>query len=392
MTRVVLILAVTTVIQALVALASIAVPVMTPAAARELEFAPSLIGWFVGAMYIGASFAALVSGGYILRFGAIRVCQFCLMLCATAMALLAVVPLVWLAPVAILLGAGYGPITPASSHILSRSMPPHLMALTFSIKQTGVPLGAVAAGLLVPVLTLAFGWRGAAIGVAALCAGTALLVQVWRGGMDADRNPRHRIGIAHLRTPFRLIFADPALVRIVITALAFAGLQISGITFLVAYLTEDVGYSLVAAGLALAFCNGGGIGGRVFWGFVADRTRAPGRVLGYLGLAMALTSVVTALFSQAWPFALLVAVCTLYGITAIGWNGVLISETARLAPPGMAAVVSGGTTFLMFFGVIFYPPLFALLHDIGDSYRLPILVFAVPALIMGVVQLRARPA
>lgn len=53
-------------------------------------------------------------------------------------------------------------------------------------------------------------------------------------------------------------------------------------------------------------------------------------------------------------------------------------------------MVSGGTTFLMFFGVVFYPPLFSLLHDIGESYRLPILVFAVPALIMGVVQLRAR--
>jgi MFS family permease len=390
--RVASILAVTTVIQSLVALASIAVPVMTPAAARDLGFSPSLIGWFVGAMYIGASFAALVGGGLILRYGAIRVCQVCLCLCALALALLAVAPPILLLPLAILLGAGYGPITPASSHILSRTMPQHMMGLTFSIKQTGVPLGAVLAGLLVPALTLGFGWRGAALGVASLCAAAALVVQIWRTHMDDDRDPARRFALAHLRAPFRLIAADAGLKRTVATALAFAGLQISGITFLVAYLTESVGMSLVAAGLALAFCNAGGIVGRVLWGFVADRTRAPRTVLGLLGLAMAGASVATAAFTAGWPYALLLAVCAIYGVTAIGWNGVLIAETVRLSPPGTAALVSGGSTFLMFFGVVFYPPVFTLLHDLSDSYRLPLVVFALPALAMGWLQLRARPA
>ena len=55
----------------------------------------------------------------------------------------------------------------------------------------------------------------------------------------------------------------------------------------------------------------------------------------------------------------------------------------------MAAVVSGGTTFIMFFGVVFYPPIFALIHDAADSYRVPIVVLAVPAFVLGVVQLIA---
>ncbi|MBL8383022.1 MAG: MFS transporter, partial [Burkholderiales bacterium] len=162
-------LAITTAIQALVALAALAVPVLAPAAASELGFATTLVGYFVGAMYIGASTSALTSGGLILRYGSVRVSQVCLLMCAAAMALITVLPLAWMPAAAILLGAGYGPITPASSHVLVRTTPPHMMALVFSIKQTGVPVGAALAGIIVPPLTLSFGWRSASLTVAALC-------------------------------------------------------------------------------------------------------------------------------------------------------------------------------------------------------------------------------
>ena len=380
-------LLVTTAIQALVALGSAAVPVLAPAAAQELGFETSLVGFFVGAMYIGASFSALVAGGLVLRYGSIRISQVCLVLGAAAMLLLTVVPLAAAPLVAILLGASYGPITPASSHVLARTTPPHMMGLMFSIKQTGVPMGAALAGLIVPPLTLGFGWRSAALVVAVLCLTMACVAQISRRELDADRDPRRRLAWRGLALPFRLIFADPALVRNAATALAYAGLQISFFTYIVVYLTHDFGHTLVAAGLALSLANLGGIGGRIFWGWIADRTRAPRMVLGLLGLAMACAAIATASFGAGWPYPVMLAVCMAFGITAVGWNGVMISEMARLAPPGMAGVVSGGTTFMMFFGVVFYPPLFSLLHSGFDSYRLPFVLFAAPALIMGVVQL-----
>jgi MFS family permease len=123
---------------------------------------------------------------------------------------------------------------------------------------------------------------------------------------------------------------------------------------------------------------------------VADRTRAPGAVLGLLGLAMAATAVTTASFGSTWPAWLVLAVCLTFGITAVGWNGVLISETARLAPAGMAGQVSGGTTFMMFSGVVFYPPTFSILHGAFESYRVPFMLFAIPAALMAVVQLLNR--
>ena len=368
-------------------MAALTAPVLAPAASRELGFETARVGLFVGVMYIGAAAAALASGNMILRHGSIRVSQLGLLSCAVALTLLTVLPLAWMPVAALLLGAGYGPITPASSHVLARTTPPHMMALMFSIKQTGVPIGAALAGAVVPPLVLVGGWRAGAAVVAAACLLVAVIAQVSRREIDADRDPSRRFSWRGLATPFRLIFGNPALVRNVITALTYAGLQISFFTYIVAYLTHDFGYTLVAAGLALSFGNVGGIVGRILWGFVADRTRAPRHVLGFLGLAMAAAAFGAAAFSPGWPYALVMTVCLAFGLTAVGWNGVQISETARLSPPGMAGVVSAGTTFLMFFGVVFYPPLFGVVHDLSDSYRVPFVVFAAPALLMGVVQL-----
>lgn len=377
------ILVVTTAIQSVISLASVAVPVLAPGAARDLGFSLGAIGYFISIMYVGAASAALVSGGLILRYGAMRVSQVCLLLCACALVLLTVLPLPLVPLAALLLGCGYGPVTPASTHMLMRSTPPHMMSLTFSIKQTGVPLGAVAAGLLVPALTLGFGWRVAALTIAVLCVGMLAGAQPLRAELDADRNPAQPISLANVTVPFQLIFANPAQVRNVFAACTFAGLQLCFYTFVVAYLTESLAYTLVAAGLALSVTNLGGVAARIFWGWLADRTRQAGLVLGACGIGMALASLGVAAFAPQWPYAAVLAVCALFGITAVGWNGVQIAETARLSPPGMAGVVGGGTTFITFTGIIVMPGLFALTHEVTESWRVPFALFCLPALVMG---------
>ena len=382
------ILAVTTALQSVISLASVGVPVLAPGAARELGFSLGTIGYFISIMYVGAASAALVSGGLILRYGAMRVSQACLLLCACALVLLTVLPLALLPVAALLLGCGYGPVTPASTHLLVRTTPPHLMSLTFSIKQTGVPLGAVVAGLLVPALTLGYGWRTAALTIAVMCIAMLAGAQPLRAALDADRNPTQPVSLANVTVPFRLIFANPAQVRNVFAACTFAGLQLCFYTYLVAYLTESLAYTLVAAGLALSVANIGGVAGRIFWGWLADRTRCAGMLLGALGIGMTVASLATAAFGQGWPYAAVLAVCALFGITAVGWNGVQIAETARLSPPGTAGVVGGGTTFITFTGIIVMPALFALAHEMTDSWRIPFALFCLPALVMGVTLLR----
>src|SRR3546814_13195009 len=92
-------------------------------------------------MYGGAVASTRGSGGFVARGGPIRVCQAALLLSGAGLALLPTESFWMLGPSALLVGIGYGPMTPASSHILARKSPPQHMSLIFSIKQPGVPAG-----------------------------------------------------------------------------------------------------------------------------------------------------------------------------------------------------------------------------------------------------------
>ena len=129
-------------IQAMVAMALLTLPVMAPVAAKDLDVSPAMVGFYVSITYAGAMFASLTSGTTVSRFGPIRVSQLGLFICAVGLCLCASAWLPMIALGALLIGLGYGPITPASSQILARTTPPEQMGLVFSIKQTGVPVGA----------------------------------------------------------------------------------------------------------------------------------------------------------------------------------------------------------------------------------------------------------
>ena len=160
----------TTAIQAAAACAALTVPSIAPVIAARLDVPASMIGTYISLLYMGASTAALAGGGVVLRYGALRLSQACLVACAAGLALTlvlgadaGVLGLITMALAALVVGVGYGPITPASSHVLAKTTPRERMALVFSIKQTGVPAGTALAGLIVPPLTVAFGWEAAVV-------------------------------------------------------------------------------------------------------------------------------------------------------------------------------------------------------------------------------------
>ena len=91
---------------------------------------------------------------------------------------------------------------------------------------------------------------------------------------------------------------------------------------------------------------------------------------------MPLFAVVTAFATPAWPTHAILVLALLFGATAIGWNGVQLSEVARLSEPGMAGKVTGATGFVTFAGVVIGPPSFALLSSVTGSYRTGFATFA----------------
>ncbi len=368
-------LAVTLAIQIYTSLAASATAVLAPELARDLGLSSRFVGLFVGIVYAASAVASLLSGAFIVRHGSIRTSQVCVLLCAAGVAsmpLVAAFPasvlgLLALAPA--LIGAGYGPITPASSHLLARTAPPARRALTFSIKQTGVPAGVALAGAVLPVIALAVGWRVAFIAIAALGVGIAALAQLSRATLDDERAPTRPIARAQFFAPIRRVLATPVLAELAWIAFAYAATQVCLTSFLVVYLTDALGFSLVSAGLALTAANAGGIVGRIAWGAIADRLIAPRMLLAIIGLLAATGAFATATFDAAWPLSALLVVCAVFGGTAIGWNGVQLAELARHAPAGEAGAITGAAGFIGFAGVVVGPPTFALLAAATGSYR-----------------------
>ncbi|MGZ8273074.1 MAG: MFS transporter [Burkholderiaceae bacterium] len=385
-------LAATLAIQAMVAMATITVPVLAPAASRELNVSAGLVGLFVSLVYLGSMISSAASADAIRRIGAIRFSQYCLITCAIGLALLTHGSTPALIISALVLGLGYGPITPASSHILAKTTPPHMMSFVFSVKQTGVPLGGALAGVVVPPLVLLGGWRAGAFAVAGLCVLTALIAQPIRAENDSDRDPRRPISA---RGPFRalaLVATDAAVRRLAICSFFFSALQLCLTTYLVIYLTDQLGYTLVQAGLMLSVATAAGIVGRIAWGAIADRSGRPAAVLGVVGCAMAAAAGTMALSSPEWSRALMIVLCALFGGTAIGWNGVYLAEVARQAPKGKTVEATGGALFFTFFGVLITPPLFAAIVEGGGGYGMAFAAVAAPTLVCGLWLLLRTPA
>ena len=375
----------TLVIQAMVAMALLSLPVVAPVVAQTLQVSPALVGLYVSVTYAGAMVATLMGGATVARMGAIRVSQWCLVLCALGLLLCAVPWLPAMVLGAVLIGLGYGPITPASSHLLARTTPKHQMSLVFSIKQTGVPLGSMLAGAVVPPLALLGNWQLSLVAVAVVCLLCAWVSQSLRAELDSDRQPDTHIRWGSLIEPIRLVLAHRALLTMASCSFMFSMVQLSLTTYLVTFLHEDLSYGLVAAGLALSVTQFGGIGGRVAWGYVADRWLGARRMLLLLASMMALGALASAFLTIDTPQAVVIAILVGFGASAIGWNGVYLAEVARRAPPGMASMATGGSLAFTFLGVVVGPPMFGALSGLFGTYRAGFVGLMVMASISGTV-------
>jgi predicted MFS family arabinose efflux permease len=252
------------------------------------------------------------------------------------------------------------------------------MSLVFSIKQTGVPVGAALAGAIVPSLQLFAGWQLALLAVAAANILCAIASQPLRVEFDADRDRSRRLAAGNFLQPIRMVMAHPALRMLSGCSFMFSIAQMSLTTYLVTYLTDSLTYGLVAAGALLAVSQVGAVLGRVAWGYAADRWFGARRMLAMLASLMALSALATALLPAHAPGLLVMAVLFIFGASAVGWNGVYLAEVARQAPAGMAGVATGGTLAITFFGVVLGPPLFGGISSLFGSYRAGFLALAVP--------------
>ncbi|MFN9129446.1 MAG: MFS transporter [bacterium] len=354
-------------VQAGVALVIFAPPVLAPAATRTMGLDPSTVGVFTSLVYLFAAIAAVSSARPVAALGALRASQICLLLCAAGIALVATawLPLVVLG--AVLLGLGYGPVTPSSAIILVSTLPARFRSLGFSVKQTGVPVGAGACGLAIPALVAAFDWQVAAWALAAAAVAGAVLCQPLQRDFDEGVRGSGPSASTSPLGSLALVWRLSRLRELAIGSFVFAGIQMCVVTYLVVFLT-GTGLGLAAAGLAMTCAMIGGLVGRIGWGWVADNLLAPRRTLALVSLLMGMTSLGLACVQPSWPLAAVIAMSAAAGLSSIAWNGVYLAEVAHRAPPGMATAATGGTMFCTYAGVMVWPTVFYVAHAATGSY------------------------
>ena len=360
-------MAVTTAAQMVVAMSNIVLPTIAPKVAESLGVDPVLVGYHVGLTFGSAAVASVYSGIAVLRWGAAFTTQLSMAFCVIGLGLFALPHVAYIALGSIAVGAGMGFASPAAAHLLVHHTAAERRNLMFSIKQTGVPLGGVIVSLLAPALAVTVGWQWALAALAAVAIATLFAAGTGRAAWDADRQPAGSVR----GEPFGgipLVWRLQALRWVCLAAVLFSGIQRILLSFAVIFLVAEAGYGLVEAGIMLSLAQIGGSVTRIPWGWLADRLKSGLAVLTVLCLLMIVSSIALVMLDASWPKPLVYLLFLVLGAGCLGWNGIVHAECARLSPPGKISLVAGGTSFFIFGGVMFGPPIFALAYGAIGTY------------------------
>ncbi|MBT3787077.1 MAG: MFS transporter [Alphaproteobacteria bacterium] len=365
-------------------LGHIAMPILADSIAKDFDISPAWLGLFLFIQNLMGIFSAIACGGFILRLGALRVSQLVLIMIALSLLLISTGQ-IWVYPLAAILLGASAASTPASSHILAAVCPPRHAPLIFSIKQTGVPVGSLIGGLLIPFfLGLAFygdqpGPYGAAFLTALVVLSVAVLLQPFRASFDADRQPRMKITLASFRATLRSVVISPELRRLAFAAFAFGGMQAIFAGFFVLFLIDDLDYSAVEAGSVFATSSFMAVWARILWGWLSGRFIQPGWILACIGLVGGLSALLMTTVTTSSSVAWLTTIAILYNITVVSWHGLLLAETARLAPEGKVGVVTGGMLAFVSSAMLLYPAIYGGLLAMTGSYTIGFMLASLPA-------------
>jgi len=362
-------LAVTLGIQSIASMALLALPVIATLVGESISVPTSVIGAYVGLVYLASFFGSLSAGTLVGIYGPIRISQICLFLSACGMLLCCIATVQAIIIGAAVLGLGYGGITPASSHILSRSAPPQRMSLIFSIKQTGVPLGGILAGALLPSLSLAIGWRYSLAFIAAVAFAFMLIAQGLRNRLDSERQSGIVFKASDLIKPIRLVASIAPLRKIILFGFSFSSVQLCLTTYAVIYLTTELKLDLVFAGFILSACQFSGVIARIICGVLADAYFGAIRTLSFLTSAIAACCFGITILHPGTDITIVISLMIIFGATAIGWNGVFLAEVSRISPKDNTSLATGGAIAFTNLGAMIAPPVFALISSYFGSFK-----------------------
>ncbi|MDX2158283.1 MAG: MFS transporter [Hyphomicrobiaceae bacterium] len=369
-------------VQTLSTAAAYSIPAVAPAVAADLAVNPGLIGFFISTVYGVGILSALLSPPVIARRGAVAVSQAVLVATVVMLATAATGTLAAVAASAMLMGLAYGATAPASTHLLVPRTSPAYMNLVLSIRQIGVPLGGMLASLVMPPLTLRWGWQAVLLAQLVPVVVLGIAMQILCRHWDAARTYDPAAKKPSLLAPLAMLKTSSPLRRLSLVAFIYSGMQLCFMVFMTTQLTTKAGFDLVRAGQALAAYQLAGVISRPIWGWLSDRVMGARWWLGLQGIISCAAAIAAGTFSTAWPQPLVFVVCMIAGATASGFTGIAYGEYARLGGTRRTEATGMGAA-CMFAGVMVLPSVVSVVVTMTGSYERAYATIGLLALVAG---------
>ena len=371
------VLALTFFLQAGASMAVFSFGPLAPFLRDDLGITRAQVGMFTSIIYLGMVFFSTHAGWLTDKFGirlfllagpgAMGLVFLCLPLTHSFIPALSIV---------FIAGVGYQFINPTTVKTLSQWFPPKMRATAIGIKQSGISFGGAVGAVLIPVIALAWGWRGTMIVIGGIILVVVFLCWIYYRepypGVEATKSQFITTkGLLQTITKRNLVLQSLAGAMYCIPSVVIA-------TYLVLYLKETLSISVIVAGTCLMVAQLGTVAGRILWGVISDRLFAGKRkkVMIIMGVSMTLLSVITMLISSNTSLWLIYALFIVFGFST-GIHGLHVTFLAELAGEKMAATGVGFGAAVSAIGMVVATPVFGYIVDMTNSYRLAWLFLAV---------------
>lgn len=318
---------------------------------REIDFGVGRLGLATASFFGMAALVANPAGRVISSIGPGRGLRGGSSLVLVSCVVLATASTWWTILLAMALaGIGNGFTQVAANVAIFDGVAEHRQGLAFGAKQASVPLASLIAGISLPLIGLAVGWRWA-FAVAGLLA----LVFTISAPEPATRSGEARTETRTGRLPKSLF-----LLAVAGFCAALAG---NGISLFIVPSAVDVGISEGTAGLVLAASSLLVVATRAGAGWTVDRRRTLGHIemaslvgAGSIGAIFLMTTDSTAGYLVAMPLAL---------VGAWGWPGVFFFTVVR-SYPALPARASGFALSTNLTGTVLGPIVVGILAAAGN--------------------------
>ncbi len=274
----------------------------------------------------------------------------------------------------------------ATNNIIVENVPAGSRGWITGIKQSGVQIGILAAGLALPVTATRLGWRMALV-LASLVAlvGIAATLAIVPSG-PAAWTPARNAGERGGRLPGAVRWISAYGVTMGIGVGTYAA-------FVPLYAQENLGMGVALAGTVIAVSGASGALWRVVWGRIAERAAHPSVPLVAIGALSAGAFIATWVAPYTTPYLIWVG-AVLVGMSTGSWMSVGMMAAIMLSEPKQTGQSTGSIVLGFAVGLTIGPVVFGWGVDTFGSYDLPwagvTLNFAVAMTMMLLWRFRAR--